>query len=311
MKNAHEVSVVVPTYNREEVLRQTIEQLLDQDRPAHEILIVDQTRGHAPRTAAHLARLREEGRIRYLYQAEPNPCRARNVGIREATGEILLIVDDDILVKRDFIRRHVANYTDPSVVAVNGAIWWERGARLEPLDEIPDWMTKHPFGWAAIPATLTFRTDITILRTCNCSVRREAALAVGGLDECFGRASLHGDIDFGRKLHLAGGRIVQDPKAGIYHLKAPSGGTRTQRRDPRLPLREEIQSLLYFYLKNFQGADTVKELAALARIWVLNRRNVTHPYYLPVAGAIYSAALAGALRQLAFERDKSVLREVA
>ncbi|MBI2061474.1 MAG: glycosyltransferase family 2 protein [Nitrospirae bacterium] len=305
------ISVVIPTYNREEVLRMTIQQFLDQDRKPDEILVIDQSVSHLEKTREDLDRLNRSGAIRLIRQEEPNPCRARNVGIREAKGEIVLIVDDDILIKRDFVRRHLLNYGEKDLVAVNGAIWWERGSNLEPLDKIPDWMLTHPFGWTHIPATLTLRTEISILRTCNCSVLRSAAIAVGGLDECFGRASLHGDLDFGRKFHLAGGRIAQDPTAGIYHLKAPSGGTRTKRRFAHLPLAEELKSLLYFYLKNWQGTASLAAISGLFRIWVLNRRNVTHPYLFPIACTIYSAALCAGMFDLAFHRDKSILRHHA
>src|SRR5262245_10271528 len=91
-----DVSVVVVTYNREESLRNTLTCLVNQEPAPREILVVDQSRQHDATTQQFLDQLRESERITYLHQAEPNAQRARNTAIREASGSVLLFVDDDI-----------------------------------------------------------------------------------------------------------------------------------------------------------------------------------------------------------------------
>src|SRR5205085_4668716 len=78
------VSVVIPTYQREGVLLDTIDYLLRLEPPPAEILIVDQTPEHERETALRLARLESAGQIRHLRLPEPSITRAMNVGLREA-----------------------------------------------------------------------------------------------------------------------------------------------------------------------------------------------------------------------------------
>src|SRR5215510_12015466 len=91
-----DVSVVVVTYNRDESLRHTLTCLVNQEPPPREILVVDQSREHDETTLEFLDQLRERERITYLHQVEPNAQKARNTAIREASGRVLLFVDDDI-----------------------------------------------------------------------------------------------------------------------------------------------------------------------------------------------------------------------
>ena len=72
------VCVGIPTYNRERVLVETIEQVLAQDPPADEVLVVDQTETHGPETEAYLARADEAARIRWIKHWPPNLNGARN-----------------------------------------------------------------------------------------------------------------------------------------------------------------------------------------------------------------------------------------
>jgi glycosyltransferase involved in cell wall biosynthesis len=51
------ISVIIPTYGREEPLRDTLEDVLKQDYPAFEVLVVDQSPTHQPETQAYLEQL--------------------------------------------------------------------------------------------------------------------------------------------------------------------------------------------------------------------------------------------------------------
>lgn len=85
------ISVVIPAYNAEEFIGQTIQSVLDQTYPCHEIIVVDD--GSTDSTKEVLKRF--EGRIRYLYQQNKGPSAARNKGIQGAKGEFICFLDAD------------------------------------------------------------------------------------------------------------------------------------------------------------------------------------------------------------------------
>ena len=302
------VSVIIPTYEREEVLCQTLRQLLDQDRPPDEILVVDQTPVHQPETATFLNQLRAEGRIRVLHQDTPSASLARNRGILEATGDILIFLDDDILIEKGFIGIHLENFHDSEVAAVTGAIWSENGVTLPPVRELPAKAKREPLGWMEMPPSLTFRTEKILLLSGNCSVRRSVARQVGGFDENYGRYDYHADYDFGWRIHQAGEKIMHEPRAGIHHLIAPRGGCRVQRLQGSVPEVEELRPKFYFYLKNFPTYHSLIPFYKLVRQHILNQANVLRPYYLPLAVWRTLAALAKAVYDVVFVGERSLVR---
>ncbi len=66
------IAVAIPTYNREKVLVETIEQVLAQDPPADEIIVVDQTIDHSQATIAFLAEAEQLGKLRWIKHHPPN-----------------------------------------------------------------------------------------------------------------------------------------------------------------------------------------------------------------------------------------------
>lgn len=303
------VSVIIPTYEREEVLCQTLQQLLDQERQPDEILVIDQTPSHRPETTDFLQRLAREGRIRLIHQDEPSASRARNRGIREARGDILIFLDDDVLIERDFISAHLENYQDSEVAAVTGAIWSENGLPLPPLYQLPAQAQNDPLGWMDVPPNVAVRVEKILLLGGNCSVRRQMAWRVGGFDENYGRYDYHADFDFGWRIHRAGGKIIHEPRAGIHHLVAPGGGCRVQRRWPSVPEVEELRPKFYFYLKNFPNPHSLRPILKLLRQQVVNRANVFRPYHLPLALWRALVAFSRAAYQAMCTPGRTLLRE--
>lgn len=86
-----QVSVIIPTYNRAQVLGRAIQSVLDQTLPAQEIIVVDD--GSSDNTA----RLMLESFPQCIYLQQPNRgvSAARNTGIAAASGEWLAFLDSD------------------------------------------------------------------------------------------------------------------------------------------------------------------------------------------------------------------------
>jgi len=86
-------TVIIPTYNRVEILDSAIQSVLSQSFQDYEILIVDD--GSTDDTADAVRQYGEK--IRYIYQENQGPGAARNKGISVATGEYVVFLDSDDL----------------------------------------------------------------------------------------------------------------------------------------------------------------------------------------------------------------------
>ncbi|CAG0970165.1 partial heptose III glucuronosyltransferase, partial [Gammaproteobacteria bacterium] len=109
-------SVVIPTFNRKDILRQCLKSLQAQDFTDFEVLVVD---GGNDGTEEMLAR--EFPGFRYLREERSGPSVARNLGIEQATGEIVAFTDDDCLPPPDWLSKMADGYRRyPTVSGVAG-----------------------------------------------------------------------------------------------------------------------------------------------------------------------------------------------
>ena len=124
------VSVVIPTYNREERLPAAIRSVLEQTAPPSEIIVVDD--GSTDGTAA-LVRAYPE--VRYLHQENQGVSAARNYGIRSARHDWIALLDsDDEWLPRKVERQWSALERDPQFrFCHTDEIWIRRGRRVNPM----------------------------------------------------------------------------------------------------------------------------------------------------------------------------------
>jgi GT2 family glycosyltransferase len=271
------VSVILPTYNREECLRNTLTDLVQQNPAPREIIVIDQSEQHAPATSALLSELSSREVIRYYRQPEPNLQRARNLGIMVARGEVLLFVDDDVRMEPDLVNAHWRNYAaDPDLAAVCG--FYVRPG--EPyLDDLPARCKRQPTGWIYTPHSLTRRIECYSLPGCNGSVRREIAIQLGGFDENYTYTYLD-DVDFSCRLKQLGVKAIHDPNAKLIHLKEPSGGKRPGGVDKYVVADSNSWYVwFYFFWSNF-GWPSWRDLAGRFQRTILRRPTLLRPWSL-------------------------------
>ena len=92
-KNYPLITVIVPIYNGEKFIKEAIDNILSQEYPALEIIIVDD--GSTDKTKEIIQDIKAD--IRYFYQENSGPSAARNRGIRDASGEFIAFLDVDDL----------------------------------------------------------------------------------------------------------------------------------------------------------------------------------------------------------------------
>src|SRR6266567_6772508 len=121
------VSVVIPTKNRADDLELTVRTLLCQTVLPQELLIVDQSEGDASRSRISALFRNCAPRLPYLrYIHDPaitGGAVARNKAMDQASGEILLFLDDDVELEENFIEELIVTYAShPGITGVSGVI---------------------------------------------------------------------------------------------------------------------------------------------------------------------------------------------
>jgi glycosyltransferase involved in cell wall biosynthesis len=211
------LTVVIATYNRCDTLKKAIlaYQRQTELRGIREILVVDD--GSSDTTPAMLAELAEKSvvPIRHLRQENKGPATARNVGIRQATTDLILFTDDDIIPSTVLVAEHLNRHREfPQLTAaVLGYMTWSPEVNPTPFME---WYGKH--GALLDYSTLDGQTEIAEghFYTGNISLKTAFLRQNGGFDEDF-KAAAYEDIEFGYRLRKAGMRLFYNRKALAYH----------------------------------------------------------------------------------------------
>jgi len=197
------VSVLIPTIRRYPYLRTLLSQLREQTISLHEIVVVDQI----PQSERNLDLPKEfaDLPIRWMYLDQAGQCSSRNEGLKQASGDFILFVDDDDEVSPDLCERHLQNLSLYQCSVSSGVA-------LEPDQK-------------ELPADFRFLRLSDVFPTNNSMVRK-VVLEKSGL---FDLAYDHGqraDHDLGMRLYLSGEMMVLDPSISLLHHHAPMGGLR-------------------------------------------------------------------------------------
>ena len=290
---ASDVSVVIPTYRRGEVLLRTLDLLFRLDPPPGEILVVDQTEQPSAEVAQALQRLESAGRIRVVRFSPPSIPRAMNVGLREAKGAVALYLDDDVEPAADLAAAHAARYAG-GFAAVCGQV-------LQP-GEVSDPAANQGPRAEGFRADLDFRfcgtreAELASVISCNLSVDRETALSIGGFDEQFIGSAYRYETDFARRLVAAGHRILFAPEASVRHLRLSTGGTRSLGDHLRRPSPLHAVGDYYFAFRHARGAERWAYLAQRLRRETCNRFYAKRPWRIPAKAISELRALGMAIR---------------
>ncbi|MFH1387050.1 MAG: glycosyltransferase family 2 protein [bacterium] len=213
-----EISIIIPTYNNKVVLEETLKRIFDQDfnKERYEVILVDD--GSFDETSGFLARLKPSLRFKYIsHPKNLGRAKARNSGIKKAQGRIIVMVDDDVWVGREFIgahyRAHISTNENIVVVgaspsAVNIPInFWNRylcGRYSNILKRMKETADDLSYGF---------------FRTGNVSMKKEVIDKVGLFDEGF---TVYGgeDTDYGYRIKQEDFRLVHQNIIGQHFFDA-------------------------------------------------------------------------------------------
>jgi glycosyltransferase involved in cell wall biosynthesis len=190
------ITVIIPTYNRQETLEICLKRLENQTFTDFSIIIVDDGS-----TDATLSMVEEYCRntrlhITVLQQANSGPARARNLAIREAQSPICILIGDDILASPAFVERHLRLHREhPEIDIVGlGLTRWDES--LQEITPFMMWLEHIQFGYDDLVAGTI--PDWRHFYTSNLSFKT-ALLQAEPFDERFRKAAFE-DIELGYRL---------------------------------------------------------------------------------------------------------------
>jgi GT2 family glycosyltransferase/DNA-binding beta-propeller fold protein YncE len=196
------VSVVVCAYNAADTLEDNLCSLEQLTYPDYEIILIND--GSRDRTA-EIARRHQ--RVRVVEVANGGLSAARNLGLAEATGEIVAYTDADTRVDRDWLTYLVRPFLTSNVVGSGGP-------NVVPADDPP---MAQCIARAPGSPTHVLLDDRTAEHVpgCNMAFRRDALLAIGGFNPVYLRAG--DDVDVCWRLQARGWKIGFASSALVWH----------------------------------------------------------------------------------------------
>ncbi len=208
-------SIIVPTYNRKNQLKQCLEHLqqLDYPKEKHEIIIINDISGDG--TKELLEQKKEEiPNLKSINREGKNGIgSARNTGLQKAQGEYIFFTDDDCIVPQTWIQQHFEKREEHNVDVVNGVQYPVEMNWIEAYKVASHWQHYQQTRILADPRT------IESIKTNNLSLKKEILDDVGYFNEKLERAE---DTELGKRILKAGYTAVTDPSLKVEHLRNDS-----------------------------------------------------------------------------------------
>lgn len=209
------LSVVIPTYNRKDILEKSLEALFNQTllKERYEILVVDD--GSTDGTGDMARKLIPNSPVvlRCLCQKNKGPAAARNLGIFSAQGEIILFIGDDIIADENLLTEHLKDQEkyDEST-AILGYVTWHPDLKPTPFMNFLEQGIQFNYPAIKDKSAVPFGSFFTA----NLSLKKEFLIKNGLFDEDF-RYPAFDDIELAYRLRDKGMILRYNPQAKGYH----------------------------------------------------------------------------------------------
>jgi glycosyltransferase involved in cell wall biosynthesis len=217
------ISIILCTYNRCESLRITLNSLAQVTPPgdtAWELIVVDNNSTDQTQEVVTLFRQSSGLTVRYVFEGRPGLSYARNAGIENAGGDIIIFTDDDVLLENNWLVRVKAAFDQNSCAAIGGRVrplwpgkkpaWFQEDGPYATPKAIVSFDLGDSVCVPAIPccgANMAFRRDVFarhgLFRT---DLGRMKNLLLGGED-----------VEYFCRLKDAGEPILYIPDAIVFH----------------------------------------------------------------------------------------------
>jgi len=261
------ISIVIPTYNRSQMLCKTLANIISFEHQYHELIVVDQTKEHDLQSKHYLDKLISEKKIIYIFVDFPSAPNAKNIGIERTSGDIVIFFDDDVEINDNTIPAHISGLAQPDIGCVTGKVIIQNvnqdGNKV--LSKRSSLQKKIKFllflflrKKASYVGRLGILANFTGNKTlpsdtcigCNMSFRKEVFKKCGLFDVKFTGNAVREETDLSVRLRRCGYEIMYIPQASIIHYMNNTGGTRAAANEAYW--FAIFRNQCYFYLKNFK-----------------------------------------------------------
>lgn len=210
------ISIIIPTYNRSEVLVKCLNALFGQNYPKsqYEIIVIDD--GSTDNTEQKIKPLIKSANcsVTYLKQKNKGPAAARNLGIKNAKGDIILLIGDDIIPSKNFLKEHVTWHKDypEENIAILGYTTWFPELKITPYMH---WLENGGPQFHYQDLRHGEVVSYKYFYTSNISLKRKF-LSDEIFNELFPYAAYE-DIEFAYRLSKKGLKIIYNKNALAFH----------------------------------------------------------------------------------------------
>lgn len=257
-------SIIIATYNRPGLAVNLVKQIRKY-HPEIEIIIVDQENSSGINSPDI-----EKCRIKYFNLEKANSSVAKNRGVMEATGDIVIFFDDDVEITKTTIKEHLNAYKDKNVVGVAGRVIND-GEKIPENTAVETGKTNF-FGLRFLQQFWSTKKQyVNFPYGCNMSYRRDAIIKAGMFD--IKLSKIFEEIDLGIRISRKLGKIIFSPETLVYHHKASSGGIRQDEKANKERL--VFKNYGYYLAKNVIFPFSLISLLARTRTLLLK-----HPFAL-------------------------------
>lgn len=196
------VSVIVPVYNGENVIRDCIESILKSNYPRQDFELIIVNNASTDETGSLLEQYRDK--VLILYESKRGPSAARNTGIKNSRGEYIVLTDADCTVDPNWLTNIVAPLQDREVGIVGG-----RNLAKNPHNKIELFGETIHDHFCAINVYKP-PYAITMNWASHSSVLKQFNLFDENLLRCE-------DVDLSFRIFQAGYKLVYQPQAIVFH----------------------------------------------------------------------------------------------
>jgi len=130
--NESMISVVIPTFNNNDLLKETLEHLFSQTYPKDkfEIIVIDD--GSSDGTEETIKKILRKTTciLKYYRQENKGPGAARNYGVKNSKNDIIMFIDSDILLKPDSLERAILMFKENGLDMYGLCPLWDSKTRL-------------------------------------------------------------------------------------------------------------------------------------------------------------------------------------
>ncbi len=208
-------SIVIPTYNRRQILLRTLDSLNQQSVPKSRYEVVVAIDGSTDGTLESVSNLYTTYRLHAVYSENKGTAAAVNLGVQHAKNDVLIFLGDDQICTPDLVLNHLLAHEQHERLFVQG---------FYPVAR------EYLKGGASLLYDRTYRSAMAAAERLerqgktwgiwggNCSLRAETWREAGGVDEWQFRGYGCEDTDLGLRVAALGVAFHYEPRACSFHM---------------------------------------------------------------------------------------------